>query len=379
LYTATTGNAIQHGSQFPIGRPNILDSDNSTRFALLSAWLRWCGQSHDCNKHKIKSKLALPTRVLYVGDPKDPGYASDFVCLVRISKTSRERYIALSHCWGRLSDEEKKRFCTTQANIVRRLRGFGLSELPQSFQDAVKVTRELGVLYLWIDSLCIIQDGDHGQDWSRESSQMEHIFSNAYCTIAATAAAHSDDGFLQRRTGFESIHVQDASGRQFYINSDVDDFDNDVEKALLNTRAWVMQEGVLARRTIHFSAKQTYWECGEGIYCENLTMLKRYELCTARFKTLLTRRFLSFPTDRYFLLDPDFPHRLLSSGMKRTLDCISFLFKNTQGGTLQFLPTGVLRYLGWRIASQMLCRVTADMASSRDTSTEPSFGRRPKR
>jgi hypothetical protein len=66
-----------------------------------------------------------------------------------------------------------------------------------------------------------------------------------------------------------------VSGKQFYISTDVDDLDKDADEVRLNTRAWVMQEGILARRTIHFSANQTYWECGEGVRCENLTRLHR--------------------------------------------------------------------------------------------------------
>jgi hypothetical protein len=104
---------------------------------------------------------------------------------------------------------------------------------------------------------------------------MESVFSAAYCIIAATAAIDSYAGFLERGIIPEYVHIQDASGEQFYISTDIDDFDNDVGKAQLNTRAWVMQEGVLARRTIHFSANQIYWECGKGVYCENLTRLER--------------------------------------------------------------------------------------------------------
>ena len=195
--------------------------------------------------------------------------------LVRASETRKQEYIALSHCWGGLLEEEKRAYCTTQDNIDRRLGGFSLSELPKTFQDAVKVTRELGVLYLWIDSLCIIQYGDSSEDWKREASRMESVFSAAYCTIAATGALDSYAGFLERNINPEYVHVRDASGKQFYISTDIDDFDNDVGKAQLNTRAWVMQEGVLARRTIHFSANQIYWEYGEEVYCENLTQLGR--------------------------------------------------------------------------------------------------------
>jgi hypothetical protein len=103
-------------------------------------------------------------RVIYVGVPKDSGYTSDFMRLVCALKTSRQEYVALSHYWGDLSIEQKKAYYTTQDNIGQRLKGFSLSELPKTFQDAVKVTRELGVLYLWIDSLCIIQYGDNGED-----------------------------------------------------------------------------------------------------------------------------------------------------------------------------------------------------------------------
>ena len=104
---------------------------------------------------------------------------------------------------------------------------------------------------------------------------MEKVFSLAYCTIAATSAVDSNAGFLKRNVNTEYVFIQDASGRRFYICTGMDDFNNHVEEARLNTRAWVMQERVLSRRTIHFSNNQTYWECGEGVYCENLTRLKR--------------------------------------------------------------------------------------------------------
>lgn len=190
--------------------------------------------------------------------------------LVCASEASRREYVALSHCWGDLSVEEKKAHCTTQDNIGQRLKGFNLSALPKTFQDAVEVTRELGILYLWIDSLCIIQYGDSGKDWQSESARMESVFSQAYCIIAATSAVDSNAGFLERDKIPEYVHVQDRLGKHFYMSTDIDDFDNDVRKAQLNTRAWVLQEGILARRTIHFSANQVYWECGEGVYLTRL-------------------------------------------------------------------------------------------------------------
>lgn len=104
---------------------------------------------------------------------------------------------------------------------------------------------------------------------------MEDVFASAYCTIAATSAVDSNAGFLARNRSTEYVRVQDTAGNQVYVCAHMDDFENDVEQAELNKRAWVMQERVLAKRTIHFSANQTYWECGEGVYCENLTIMER--------------------------------------------------------------------------------------------------------
>ena len=248
--------------------PVLPEAKSPTRFALLRAWLRWCDESHYCNKHNAESKTVLPTRLLYIGGPN-----TDALRLYCPKKYDIMEYVALSHCWGELTPKNKLQFCTTNNNIKARLKKFSFSELPKTFQDAVKVTRELDVQYLWIDSLCIIQ-GNKG-DWEHEAKRMEGVFASAYCIIAATSAVDSNAGFLKRNVSSEYIYVQDTSGRQFHVCADIDDFDNDVEKARLNTRAWVMQERVLSGRTIHFSANQTYFECGEGVYCENLTRMER--------------------------------------------------------------------------------------------------------
>lgn len=104
---------------------------------------------------------------------------------------------------------------------------------------------------------------------------MENVFSSAYCTLAAVSGEDSSHGFLARELECRHVTIDDGNGHHIYVSRDLYDFDEDVEKAILNTRGWVLQERVLSRRTIHFSANHIYWECGEGISCESLLALNR--------------------------------------------------------------------------------------------------------
>jgi hypothetical protein len=161
--------------------------------------------------------------------------------------------------------------------LEQRKTGFQVQDLPKTFQDAVAVTRQLGKRYLWIDSLCIVQsvDGTETDDWEVESKRMEIVFSSAYCTLAASSAKGSDEGFLKPRPSCPPLQIETKDGRRLYVSTEVDNFFEDIEMSPLNSRGWVLQERILSRRTIHFSAKHTYFECGKGICCENFAFMER--------------------------------------------------------------------------------------------------------
>jgi hypothetical protein len=190
------------------------------------AWLQVCDGYH---KHVASYIGRLPTRVLDVGSGDDENS-------IRLRITDGKAwglYIALSHRWKHDTPT------STTANLDDRCRGIDLRDLPQTYREAVHITRKLGVRFLWIDSLCIIQDGR--LDWASECGRMEEVFASAYCTIAVSPGIN-------------------ATGN----------FELDVEKGELSSRGWILQERALSRRTIHFIGDQIYWECGSVIWSKTV-------------------------------------------------------------------------------------------------------------
>lgn len=121
----------------------------------------------------------LPTRLLDLSE--------SCIRLAQPSRDDEAPYIALSHCWGLACIAT-----TTTSNFTARKQNIAIKELPKTFQDAIEITRGLGVHYLWIDSLCIIQDSE--ADWERESSKMASIYKNAYLTVAASRSSDGSGG-----------------------------------------------------------------------------------------------------------------------------------------------------------------------------------------
>ncbi|KAL8787745.1 MAG: hypothetical protein Q9213_002065 [Squamulea squamosa] len=174
--------------------------------------------------------------------------------------------MTLSHRWGTASFLK-----LTHSNLADLVKGFSIADLPQTFQDAIFVARRMGCKYLWIDSLCIIQDSR--EDWLHEAGLMREVYANSHCNIAATWNSSSNDGCFTKRNALEVeglvVSPQWAGLKSTtYRVVDFGLWESLVTSAGLNKRAWVVQERLLAPRVLHFGRTQLAWECHEIDACE---------------------------------------------------------------------------------------------------------------
>jgi hypothetical protein len=144
------------------------------------------------------------------------------------------------------------------------------TNLPQTFADAVVCANNLGVKYLWIDSICIVQDDI--LDWQRQSAKMESYYSGAFVVIAAASADSGNAGFLKERpsvyTGIPFEFVPDSGIHDLVVQRIIPRRADSqrtatvaMEHDYIESRAWCMQETILARRVLFFHHSEILWQC----------------------------------------------------------------------------------------------------------------------
>ena len=138
--------------------------------------------------------------------------------------------------------------------------------LPLTFQDAITATRELGFAYLWIDSLCIMQDSD--EDWRHEAGRMQTYYKQATLTLAIDCTSGDHEGFLNvpRRDDLSFAQSSVRRGEMepactAYLRRWVDFVGSPRERTHLSGRAWTLQEDLLSPRSLHYTSDGLKWEC----------------------------------------------------------------------------------------------------------------------
>lgn len=249
---------------FPNYAPtNTVGSPQS--MTLARHWISNCNKHHSrCKRPGVASESTwVPERLIYIDDEN-----SRLRLVPGADVPSNASYTTLSHRWGQVKD----RLVLTQSNMKE-----WHEQLPplgkwKTFVDAIKISRQLQISYIWIDSLCIIQDSK--DDWQHQCPQMCNIYKRSYCNIAATSAIDDTEGcFFERDVDMdlplrlcfategdqlnpaESILIP-AKGtgkdslRGLYDLCKQQTWIQDIRYSPLNSRGWVLQE-VGSQTTIH--------------------------------------------------------------------------------------------------------------------------------
>lgn len=160
------------------------------------------------------------------------------------------------------------------------LESIPLDDMPQTFKDAIQFSGRSGINYIWLDSLCIIQDSK--DDWLRESSKMGDVYRYCFYNLSATGFSDGRNGLYASRDP-SSIHPvgvlisknidpghegQGDLPAGKYLIVDYNLWTNGVDDAPLSCRGWVVQEHRLSPRTLHFGTEQLFWECCQQTACE---------------------------------------------------------------------------------------------------------------
>ncbi|KAI0898562.1 heterokaryon incompatibility protein-domain-containing protein [Annulohypoxylon nitens] len=253
-------------------------TDSQSAWGLCRLWLDNCVNNHQRCKN-LRAGTWWPTRFLYIGDridgDGDLSRLSIKLCL-REDEQPQGSYMTLSHCWG----DPKKILSLTNSNL-RYFKDVGIpyTDLPRTFQDFVRLCRFLRSDYVWVDSLCIIQDS--AEDWIHESNTMADIYQCSKCNIAATSSKSPTEGCFYPRdvnliTPMEIIirkrEAGDNLSEEKHLVVQRDTWENNVEVGPLNKRCWVIQERLLSPRQIHCGRQQLLWECRENFACETFPL-----------------------------------------------------------------------------------------------------------
>ncbi|KAF7926140.1 uncharacterized protein EAE97_010440 [Botrytis byssoidea] len=172
----------------------------------------------------------------------------------------KDDYIALSYCWG-----GPQSFTTTNSTLEYNMRGFDTDNLPLTFKNTIFIARKLGIRYIWIDALCIIQDSDVDKD--KEIEAMGDIYKNATVTISAASASSVDGGLFDHGPTPNLLEVPfclpDKSLSKVYISEArlCADLNEPV-----NHRAWCFQESMLSPRLLSFRSTELLWHCQSLAY-----------------------------------------------------------------------------------------------------------------
>jgi len=186
----------------------------------------------------------------------------------------RPRYVALTYVWGedKMDMEMLRTLKVSVCTVEDRVKTIDFPKpLPRTIGDAIEITRSLGFTYLWVDSLCIIQDDR--EDRHNQISMMDEIYKNATLTIAAGSSPHANWGLPGIRIPRSVSQQTERIGpHEFTVAFPRFEGINYTGYLTWDTRGWTLQEKILSKRLLLFTDLQIYFRCGNFSFAEDTAM-----------------------------------------------------------------------------------------------------------
>ncbi|ORY09988.1 heterokaryon incompatibility protein-domain-containing protein [Clohesyomyces aquaticus] len=221
-------------------------------YELIESWLHHCDSRHERCQHnetELHGWAGVKIRLIDVHEQRI------------VHGNLAYPFFALSYVWGGVD-----RLRATVGNIAALEQAGSLRDraasIPRTVHDAMKLVAHLGQRYLWVDSLCIVQDDK--ADKHDQISMMHEIYAAAYCTIVQHSGRDANAGLPGIRPGSRSplatkIHV----GNDILIATANYATPGVLTSSIHSTRGWTHQEVLLSTRCLHFFDKQLTFVCKE--------------------------------------------------------------------------------------------------------------------
>lgn len=276
IFASTLSRPPPGVSSYPPDDPPPTYTGSERSFSWARDQIDHCSKHHaECQGREGESSCFVPSRLIQI--PPDP--RDGVVLRLRSDIPERTKYAALSYCWGKHQAWPACR--TTRWNLADQLHRISWATLPPTLQDAVTTTRKLGLEYLWIDSVCIVQDDE--KDWQVESMQMAAVYAHAHVTLCAALGLDTRTGIFSQRDTESLSHILTITyrGEEFPIYAfHVPQESGRIESRLLAdiwrgsleysqeyptfNRAWTFQERLASRRVLLFGTEELIMECASG-------------------------------------------------------------------------------------------------------------------
>ena len=244
----------------------IEDLGSSKNFEQARMWYQECSSDHsDCQI----LETAQPRRLLDINSDAPGGPRVARLC--ENENGDPLKYATLSYAWG-----SSLPLRTTKLNLKDHCVEIQLETMPRTFRDAIKIAQTLDFSYLWIDTLCIVQDDE--DDWAHQSARMCDIYQGSSLNISALSSTNCEEGILNTACHTElllgsylhpssqrklTIHVVSFPSRKGCFKFHASHRDH------LTTRGWALQELIVSCATLHYTDRGLFWECASRFHSAN--------------------------------------------------------------------------------------------------------------